>query len=112
MKNIFFFLFILLMAGCSDASTEGTTTSKDSSGTSSNNQQAVADTASGATLDTALYNRLMTHMANGDTTGRWPVKTDYPLPGAILPFKRIIAYYGNLYSNRMGALAKWPKAEM
>jgi hypothetical protein len=36
----------------------------------------------------------------------------YPLPGAILPFNRVVAYYGNLFSNRMGALGKWPKAEM
>jgi hypothetical protein len=64
------------------------------------------------TLDTARYNELMRYMANGDTTGRWPVKHEYPLPGAILPFKRVVAYYGNLYSNRMGALGKWPKQEM
>ena len=65
------------------------------------------------TLDTAKYNQLMLDMANGDSSGRWPVKNaPLPLPGAILPFNRIIAYYGNLYSNRMGALGKWPKAEM
>lgn len=63
--------------------------------------------------DMAAYNRLMTHLANGDTTGRWPVAgAPAPLPGAILPFNRVIAYYGNLFSNRMGALGKWPKAEM
>ncbi|NTS42904.1 hypothetical protein HRG84_18600 [Flavisolibacter sp. BT320] len=64
------------------------------------------------TLDTARYHSLMAHLANGDTTGRWPVKGPLPLPGAILPFNRVVAYYGNLYSNRMGALAKWPKKEM
>jgi hypothetical protein len=64
------------------------------------------------TLDTARYDALMKYLANGDTTGRWPVKHNYPLPGAILPFNRIVAYYGNLYSNRMGALGKWPKNEM
>jgi hypothetical protein len=55
----------------------------------------------------------MNYLANGDTTGRWPVKNaPYPLPGAILPFNRVVAYYGNLYSNKMGALGKWPKAQM
>lgn len=55
----------------------------------------------------------MKYLANGDTTGRWPVKNaPYPLPGAVLPFHRIVAYYGNLYSNKMGALGKWPKAQM
>ncbi|GAA4323799.1 hypothetical protein [Flaviaesturariibacter amylovorans] len=71
-----------------------------------------APAGSGGTLDTARYDYLLKYMANGDTTGRWPVKGPYPLPGAILPFYRPIAYYGNLYSNRMGALGKWPKAEM
>lgn len=42
----------------------------------------------------------------------WPVKTEYPRPGAILPFKRVIAYYGNLYSTRMGALGEYPEDEM
>src|ERR1700744_1023816 len=40
-------------------------------------------------LDTALYNKLMVHMANGDSSHRWPVKTAYPHPGALLPFNRI-----------------------
>ena len=64
------------------------------------------------TLDTAQYDRLMQMMANNDTTGMWPVKGPYPLPGAILPFHRILAFYGNLYSTRMGILGELPKAEM
>lgn len=36
----------------------------------------------------------------------WPKAQPYPLPGAILPFKRIIAYYGNFYSTRMGILGE------
>ena len=42
------------------------------------------------TLDTALYDAMMTRMVNGDSTGKWPVKHDYPRAGAILPMKRII----------------------
>src|SRR5688572_3261499 len=53
-------------------------------------------------LDTARYNTLMLALANGDTTGKWPAKAPVPLAGAILPFNRIVAYYGNLYSTRMG----------
>ncbi|MEO6683952.1 MAG: hypothetical protein ABIN48_14100 [Ginsengibacter sp.] len=64
------------------------------------------------TLDSAEYDRLIQLMANNDTTGLWPVKGPYPLPGAILPFHRIIAYYGNLYSTRMGILGEIPKYEM
>jgi hypothetical protein len=42
----------------------------------------------------------------------WPVKAAYPNSGAILPFNRIVAYYGNLYSKKMGALGAYPEAEM
>ena len=42
----------------------------------------------------------------------WPVKTVYPNAGAILPFSRIIAFYGNLYSKNMGVLGEYPEAEM
>lgn len=42
----------------------------------------------------------------------WPVKTIYPNAGAILPFNRIIAYYGNLYSTKMGVLGEYSETEM
>jgi len=63
-------------------------------------------------LDTKLYDQHIIRMANGDSTGRWPVKHAYPLPGAILPFKTIVAYYGNLYSKQMGILGELPRNEM
>lgn len=75
-----------------------------------------------AELDKEDYDRRMRRLAHlaepGATTttsspSLWPV-TDapYPLPGAILPFKRILAYYGNFYSTRMGALGEYPGPEM
>ena len=42
----------------------------------------------------------------------WPVHGPPPLPGAILPQKRIVAYYGNPQSKRMGVLGEYPKEEM
>jgi hypothetical protein len=42
----------------------------------------------------------------------WPIKSPPPLPGSILPEKRIVAYYGNPLSKRMGALGEYPKDEM
>ena len=42
----------------------------------------------------------------------WPVKTPDPLPGSILPNKRIVAYYGNPLSKRMGILGELPPDEM
>ena len=63
-------------------------------------------------FDTADYDKKLLALANGDTTHRWPVKAAYPLAGAILPYHRIVAYYGNLYSKRMGILGELPKQEM
>ncbi|HEY6089659.1 MAG TPA: hypothetical protein VD771_07690 [Gemmatimonadaceae bacterium] len=42
----------------------------------------------------------------------WPVKTAPPLPGSILPGRRIIAYYGNPLSKRMGILGELPPDKM
>jgi hypothetical protein len=45
----------------------------------------------------------------------WPVpitKAPYPNAGALLPFKRIVAYYGNLYSTQMGVLGEYPEDQM
>ncbi|HEY4156254.1 MAG TPA: hypothetical protein VGM24_12525 [Puia sp.] len=63
-------------------------------------------------LDTALYNQKLISMANGDSSGRWPVKGGYPAAGAVLPFNRIVAYYGNFYSKKMGILGEYPTDEM
>src|SRR3989344_6869283 len=46
------------------------------------------------------------------TTMLWPVKTVYPNASAILPFKRVVAYYGNFYSKGMGVLGEYPTDQM
>jgi hypothetical protein len=43
---------------------------------------------------------------------RWPVKGPAPLPGSILPGKRIVAYYGNPLSKKMGILGELPPDQM
>ncbi|MEP6766851.1 MAG: hypothetical protein ABJB66_21220, partial [Gemmatimonadaceae bacterium] len=48
----------------------------------------------------------------GKPTPVWPVKTAAPLPGSILPGKRIVAYYGNPLAKKMGVLGEYPKEEM
>ncbi len=69
-------------------------------------------------LDTALYDAKMIELANyasttASTTPRmWPAKTPYPNAGAILPFSRIVAYYGNLLSKGMGVLGEYPEEAM
>ncbi len=78
-------------------------------------------------FDASLYDRKMLALANykiststatstlsatSTKVNLWPVKTAYPNAGAILPSKRIVAYYGNLYSKKMGALGEYPEDEM
>lgn len=65
-----------------------------------------------AILDTALYNEKLAWNSNGDSSGKWPVKGPYPVAGAVFPFKRVVAYYGNLYSKQMGILGELPEKEM
>jgi len=63
-------------------------------------------------LDTAMYDKIVREIVDNDTTSKWPVKAPYPLPDAVLPFHRIVAFYGNLYSKRMGILGELPKKQM
>lgn len=42
----------------------------------------------------------------------WPVKGPIPLPGSILPHSRIVAFYGNPLSKRMGILGALPPERM
>ena len=64
-------------------------------------------------VDSLQYYRKIQQLANNDEGGFWPVKNQpCPLKRAVLPKKRIVAYYGNLYSKRMGALGQYPPAEM
>jgi hypothetical protein len=103
-----------LFTNCSSSTQQAdahTVSPKDTSATDSTTEASV--TRDLASIDTALYHRQMTKIANGDTTGRWPVKNQpVPLPGSILPFKRIVVYYGNLHSKKMGALGEYPPKEM
>jgi len=42
----------------------------------------------------------------------WPVKGPDALPGAILPAKRVVAFYGNILNTRMGVLGEYQPDEM
>ncbi|MEK9160521.1 MAG: hypothetical protein AAB440_00595 [Patescibacteria group bacterium] len=73
-------------------------------------------------LDTASYDKKMMYLAHREndlaTTSTttveylWPVKAAYPNPGALLPFNRIVAYYGNFYSTKMGILGEYSEEEV
>lgn len=51
----------------------------------------------------------LTASSSATTTsdGLWPAKAPYPLGGALLPFNRIVAYYGNYLSRQMGVLGEY-----
>jgi hypothetical protein len=105
-------LGLLASCGTADNKAEGRTriAAKAPNGGTENKAEASNDRSP---VDTAKYDQLTAKLANGDTTGRWPVKNQpYPLAGAILPFKRIVVYYGNLHSKKMGALGEYPPKEM
>ncbi|HMH20978.1 MAG TPA: hypothetical protein VK563_04345 [Puia sp.] len=109
--------FTILASGCNGGQTSGSGKAKDSAATAAAaaKDQPKKDTVvpdPPRTMDTALYDRLLVHLANGDSSGRWPVKAVYPSAGAVLPFSRIVAYYGNFYSKKMGVLGEYPPNEM
>ncbi len=77
-----------------------------------------------AVLDVAAYNKKLLQLANyktplatstaTSTLARrlWPAKGALPVAGALLPFNRIVAYYGNFYSTGMGVLGEYPEAQV
>jgi len=112
-KKTFNALFVLLtfnffFSSCSEA---GNAKQRDSIDTTLAEKKA-GTLAQKQIIDTAVYKNLLAHISNGDSSGRWPVKDSFPQEGAILPFNRIVSYYGNLYSKNMGILGELPKESM
>lgn len=63
-------------------------------------------------FDTLAYQNKLKYLANNDISGKWPPITAIPLKGALLPYNRIIAYYGNFYSKHMGILGEYSTSIM
>jgi hypothetical protein len=109
---------VIVFTNCSQSGKSAASAATVKKGVADTSTKKAKDTVANATvtyppLDKAKYDTLSKYLAHGDTTGRWPVKhTPYPLPGAILPFHRIIAFYGNLYSKKMGVLGEYAPKEM
>ncbi|MCW3111887.1 MAG: hypothetical protein JWR18_283 [Segetibacter sp.] len=101
--------FLLLFTTACSQSPAGNEKKSDST---NQNGQVAAKGPEKKPIDTALYDKIIKDLTNGDTTGKWPAKAPYPLAGAILPYNRIVAYYGNLFSKKMGILGELPKREM
>lgn len=62
--------------------------------------------------DTLQYAVVIRHVLHGQLPAKWKVMADPSLPGALLPFHRIVAYYGNLYSRQMGILGALQRDSM
>lgn len=101
-------LIIILFISCEKGKAAAGITTKKSDSLSAK----IKKNGAALTLDTLDFNKRILALSNHDSTGKWPVKAPYPLPGAVLPYNRIIAFYGNLYSTRMGILGELPRKEM
>lgn len=108
--RIFFFLFLFYSSSCNRAKATDASVEKEKNKIV---QQLSVPKTSVTAIDTTDYKQRVLALGNKDKSGRWPVKNlPYPLPGALLPYNRIIAFYGNLYSKKMGILGELPKDAM
>ncbi len=70
-------------------------------------------TSSTSTVVVAPVPPLYSSTSNVTIPGkRWPPEAVYPNGGAIVPFKRILSYYGNFFSRQMGILGEYEPDEV
>lgn len=114
LRSAIIFPAFIAIVSCGNAFSEKKASSSDSTVVDSTHPGAIVtpQPEMNRVPDSASFYNALQHIANGDSSGRWPVKTELPVSGAILPYKRIIAYYGNLYSTRMGILGELPPTQM
>jgi hypothetical protein len=113
MKKVFailpvFSIFVTVNSGCNESQSANIVNNETSGNHKTENKQAIQKRP----IDNADFDKKLKALSNKDTTGRWPAKMPYPLAGAIFPYNRIVAFYGNLYSKKMGILGELPKKEM
>ena len=63
-------------------------------------------------LDTSDFERRVRLLAHDSIPKPWQVFSIYPEEGALLPFYRIVAMYGNFYSRHMGILGRVSEEEL
>ncbi|MES2668702.1 MAG: hypothetical protein V4644_03380 [Patescibacteria group bacterium] len=112
-------LIMVLMATVVIPHAAATRFDRDNPGTASSTIEAIfSKEPEKPVFDEKAYDAKLLSMANyasttSTTTPRlWPAKAAYPKEGALLPFNRIIAYYGNFYSTKMGVLGEYDEATM
>ena len=65
-----------------------------------------------ASSSVRVVSTVSTSSPQATTPSLWPVSAAYPNADALLPFKRVVAYYGIFYSKKMGVLGSYPADEM
>jgi hypothetical protein len=119
---------ISTLTACSEQKTTAPTAPAAKTATTSNYSSHAAPTAFSATSSAVRKAAALANTSSARTAPKikynsgespeyakkcgWPVNCPAPLPGSILPNKRIVAYYGNPLSKKMGALGEFPKDEM
>lgn len=63
-------------------------------------------------LDSTDFDLRVKALAHDSIPKPWQVFSIYPEKGALLPFFRIVAMYGNFYSKNMGILGRIPEEEL
>ncbi|MFL5502113.1 MAG: hypothetical protein ACJ79Q_12830 [Gemmatimonadaceae bacterium] len=117
------------VALASPATTASSTPSAVVASTGTATGLAASSTATGATKDSAAKDppitvptikgrtkkdslELVSAVKAGLKNSEWPVKTAPQLPQSILPSHRIVAFYGNPLSKKMGILGELPPDQM
>ena len=106
---VYFIPLIFFVVGCNST---GNAKKKQSQSASGDTVVKAPEPPKPPVLDTNLYKAAVMRLVRDSACDKWPVKTAFPLPGALLPFNRIVAYYGNFYSTHMGILGELPPDEM
>ena len=96
-REVFALLFVL-----ADVAPAGAVGAQDTTRAPTRRTRAASDSGQDSSLTSGATKK--------DTL--WPVKGPEPLPGSILPASRIVAYYGNPLSKRMGILGQIPPDDM
>jgi hypothetical protein len=131
---LYFFSVPFCVAGCQDGKADALQSSAASAATAKNRVPATATPAASFAPESSAKNDAFEAVQAKSTSAEaerpskvkykagedpefarrkgWPVKYPAPLPGSILPRKRILAYYGNPLCKRMGALGEYRKDDM
>jgi hypothetical protein len=111
MKKLFF-AFLLFPLLCFRCTNKGATPTRPKKNVTTRENDSLPGAEKPVIVDTILYNKKLLELAQNKRGDKWPVKTDYPLAGALLPFNRIVAFYGNFYSAGMGILGELSHDEL